>query len=191
MPDNTPIPPPNKDKTPRSYATEPLRHAEYAPLPPDVTLRPEGISFKHNTFVVSVATMAFISLITAWIPLFNGLLAGTFGGYHAGRMKRSLGAAAVTAVMVPAILGFAHFISETPSSYFLWGLTAWQWVALHTLGLFIGAVAGAASRPLITERNMARYAYVNGVRGPASGVAPERSRSEPPVAPPSGPARGV
>ncbi|MBN1210557.1 MAG: hypothetical protein JXB05_37230 [Myxococcaceae bacterium] len=157
MAENTQTPPPEKDKAPRSYATEdPLRNAEYAPLPPDITLRPERIELKHNVFVVSVTTMVFISLILAWLPLFNALLAGAFGGYHAGRMKRSLAAAAVTSVMVPAILGFAHFISETPSLYFLWGLTVWQWVLLHTVGMFIGAVSGAASRPLITERNLAR-----------------------------------
>lgn len=155
MSDTTRIPP-EEDKTPRSYATEPPRPAKYAPIPPGITVRPEGIVLKRNIFVVSVAVMVITSLVTALIPLFNGLLGGLFGGFHAGRMKRALGAAALSSVMVPAIIGFALFIDKQPQLYLFSGLAFWEWVALHVIGTFIGAVAGAVARPRITERNLYR-----------------------------------
>ncbi len=150
------LPPPENDKTPRSYATEPARHVEYAELPPGITLRPDEIAVKRPIFVVSVAVMVFTSLITFWMPFFNGLLGGAFGGFHAGRVKRALAAAAASSVMVPAILAFAHFMSEQPRLLFLMGLTTWEWLAFHVAGTFLGALAGAFSRPRITERNLYR-----------------------------------
>lgn len=148
--------PPEKNKTPTSYATEPARHVDYAELPPDVTLKPEEIVVKRPIFVTSVAVMVFTSLVTFYIPLFNGLLGGAFGGFHAGKMKRALAAAAVSSVMVPAILVFAHFLSQQPRLLFLLGLTFWEWVACHVAGTILGAVAGAYSRPRITERDLYR-----------------------------------
>jgi hypothetical protein len=100
--------------------------------------------------------MVFTSLITFYIPFFNGLLGGAFGGFHAGRMKRALAAAAVSSVMVPAILVFAHFISQQPRLLFLMGLTTWEWVACHVAGTVLGAVAGAVARPRLTERDLYR-----------------------------------
>jgi hypothetical protein len=190
MSENTPLPP-EGDKTPRSYATEPARYVEYATLPPDVTLKPDGIVLKHPIFVVSVATMVFTSLITFYIPLFNGLLGGTFGGFHAGRMKRALAAAAANSILVPALIWFAYAIGEQQPHYIFWGLGFTGWAVLHVIGTFIGAVAGAASRPLITERNLQRYATINAARPPVSGAAPVSPRSETRSVPPSEPGRGV
>ncbi|MDC0712790.1 hypothetical protein POL68_30295 [Stigmatella sp. ncwal1] len=132
------------------------RHVDYATLPPDVVARPEGIQFQHNTFVVSVATMVLISLITFFIPLFNGLLGGAFGGYHAGRMKRALGAALVTSVLVPAIILGAYALAGPHLSRLFSGLGTGGWIALHVMGTFLGAASGAASRPLDTERDLYR-----------------------------------
>lgn len=171
MSDPTLVPPP-QDKTPAHYATEPARVVEYATLPPDVTLKPDGIVFQHNVFVVSVVTMVFTSLVTFYLPLFSGLLGGTFGGYHAGRMKRALGAALVSSVMVPAIIMFAYLFDTPDLLRFFWGLGIEGFVVLHVLGTFIGAVAGAASRPLVTERNEFRYATLNTSRIPRGGTAP-------------------
>jgi len=153
MSDTTLIPP-EEDKTPRSYATEPARYMDYAELPPGMTLRPDGIVLKNRIFVVSVAVMVLTSFLTFWMPLFNGMLGGLLGGYHAGRMKRALAAAVVNSVAVPALLLFLNFISEQPGLLFLLGLTFKQWVAAHIIGTFIGAIAGAVSRPRITERDM-------------------------------------
>jgi hypothetical protein len=144
--------PPEEDKTPRSYATEPARNVEYATLPPDVTLRPDVIALKRPVFVGSVAIMVLVGLFTFYFPFFNGLFGGAFGGYHAGRMKRALAAAVVSSVMVPALVAFLSYFSEQPGLLFLSGLTFKQWVVAHILGTFIGAVGGAASRPLFTER---------------------------------------
>jgi hypothetical protein len=180
MPEHTPISP-DQDKAPASYTTERPRHVEYASLPPDVTLKPQGIYFKDNVFVVSVATMVVTSLLTFFVPFFNGLLGGAFGGYHAGRMKRALGAALASSVLVPATLLFFYSFSysfENPEPLKLfYGLGVVGWVALHVIGTFIGAVAGALSRPLITERNMHRYVRVNAAPTPRSDAAPRLPRN--------------
>ena len=146
--------PPEKDKTPPSYATELGQHVDYAELPPGITLKSEEFAVKRPIFVTSVLVMVFTSLVTFWMPFFNGLLGGAFGGFHAGRMKRALAAAVVTSVMVPAILAFAHFMSEQPRLLFLMGLTKWEWVACHVAGTILGAVAGAYARPRLTERDL-------------------------------------
>ncbi|MDY7232326.1 hypothetical protein [Hyalangium rubrum] len=159
MPEFVP-PAPDQDKTPRSYASEPARHVEYATLPPDVTLKPEGIHFKDNILVVSVATMVFTSLIIFYIPFFNGLLGGAFGGFHAGRMKRALAAAVANSIIVPGILLLAYGVGAPDLLRFFSGLGVGGWLALHVIGTFIGAVSGAYSRPLISDRNMFRYAEV-------------------------------
>jgi hypothetical protein len=148
--------PPEKDKLPSSHTTEPPRHVDYAELPPGITLKPEGFAVKRPIFVTSVAVMVFTSLVTFYIPFFNGLLGGAFGGFHAGRWKRALAAAVVSSVMVPLILAFAHFISERPQLLFMMGLTTWEWVACHVAGTILGALTGAFARPRITERDIYR-----------------------------------
>ena len=178
MPEFTPVSP----DRPRSYATEPARQVEYASLPPDVTLKPEGIYFKNNVFTVSVVTMVITSLVLFFIPLFNGLMAGAFGGYHAGRMKRALGAALASSIITPGILlffsSFVYSFESAQSLRFFGGLGVGGWVALYVIGTFIGAVSGAASRPLITERNLHRYVPVSATPVPPSGAAPRLPRSE-------------
>jgi hypothetical protein len=151
---DTPLIPSDQDKTPRSYATEPARYVEYAELPVGTTLRPEGFALKNHITVVSIAAMVLASFITFWLPLFNGLLGGMLGGYHAGRMKRALGAAVVNSVAVPGLLVFLNFMSEQPGLLFLMGLSFKEWVAAHIIGTFLGAIAGSVARPRITERDL-------------------------------------
>lgn len=155
---DTSLNPPAEDKTPPSYyVTTPPGHVEYASIPSDITLKPDVITLKHPFFIASVAIMVSISFLLFWMPFLNGLLGGSFGGYHAGKMKRALAASVVCSVMVPAILAFLHYFSEQPGLHFLLGLTFKQWIVLHVLGTFLGAIGGAASRPLFTEREMYRY----------------------------------
>ena len=182
--------PPEEEEVP-SRTLDPRWRVKYASLPDDVTLRPDVIMPKHNVFVVSALVMVLTSLITFYIPFFNGLLAGTLGGYHAGRMKRALGAAVVASLAVPGFLLFAGFMSRQPELNFFSGLHFKGWLVLHILGLFIGAVGGAACRPLITERNLQRYATINSAPLPGSDAARLSSRSDYPIVPPSGPERGV
>jgi hypothetical protein len=181
MPEYTSVSP-EDGKTPRSYATEPARYAEYVNLPPDVTLKSEGIYFKDNVLVVSVVTMVFTSLVTFFFPFFNGLLGGVFGGYHAGRVKRALGAALASSVLGPGTLLLFYFFSSSLGSpepqYLFYGLGLTGWIALYVTGTFIGAVAGAYSRPLITERNMHRYARVTATPASRTDVAPRVPRGE-------------
>lgn len=153
MSDTTLIPP-EKDKTPRSYATEPPRDVEYASLPPDVTLKSEEITLKRPIFVVSVAVMIFFSFILFWLPVFNGLLGGALGGYHAGRMKRALAAGVVTSVVVPLLLAFFSFFGEQPQLRFLMGLTFRDWIIVHVISTLIGAAGGAWMRPRISDREL-------------------------------------
>ncbi|MFL5346598.1 MAG: hypothetical protein ACJ8AT_17600 [Hyalangium sp.] len=154
---DTSLIPPEEDKTPRSYATEPARNVEYATLPADITLKPDVITLRRPFFIGSVLIMVLTGVLTFWMPFFNGLLGGAFGGYHAGRMKRALAAAVVSSVMVPAILAFLSYFSEQPSLLFLMGLTFKEWIIANILGTFLGAIGGAASRPLFTERELYRY----------------------------------
>jgi hypothetical protein len=139
--------PPEKDKTPPSYATEPGHHVDYAELPPGITFKPDEIVVKHPFFMTSVIVMVFTSLLTFWMPFFNGLLGGALGGFLAGRMNRAVAAAVVTSVMVPAILAFAHLMSLQPGLRFLSGLTPMTWFVCHVAGTFLGAVSGAFAGP--------------------------------------------
>jgi hypothetical protein len=198
------IPPPHaRDTTPTSYVTQPHRKFVHVGLPADVGMKAEGITFKRNILVGSILTMFITSFATFWLPMFNGLLGGTFGGYHAGRLKRALGAAAVNSVAVPAVLAFLMFITRNNSSHLFYGLGFRGWVLLHVLGTFIGAVAGAASRPLFTGEFRRRVpAAVSASRVPATGVVTTtrstrstetvtREEVEVRANPPSGPVRGV
>ncbi|MCY1019052.1 hypothetical protein [Pyxidicoccus sp. MSG2] len=165
-----------------------------AELPPGVTMKPEQVVLKRRIFVGSVLTMFIASFVTFWIPLFNGLLGGAFGGFHAGRMKRALAAAAVNSVAVPGVLGFLYFFSQQDSSRFFYGLGFHGFVLLHVIGTFIGAVAGAASRPLATGDMLQRNEplAVSASPGPVPGAVPKSrpARStETVTSPPTGPVR--
>ncbi len=145
----------------------PLRNeqVEYASLPPDTRVEESRIFWKHNRFDVSVLTMVLISAVTFFIPLFNGLLAGTFGGFHAGRPRRALAAALVAAVGVPAVFFVAYNVFSVGSERLFYGLGWWNWTLLNAIGLFIGALCGAASRPMFSGELPVGYAYPTGVSG--------------------------
>jgi hypothetical protein len=141
-------------------------------LPPGVIVRPSlnYIELKHNTFLVSVATMVFTSLITFYVPLFNGLLGGVFGGFHARRWGRAMGAALVNSLVVPAILLFAYSFDTPDLQRLFYGLGIQGWLALHVIGTFIGAACGVASRPLAEERHgMVRARQSHTYRGSGPG----------------------
>ncbi|MBZ4417990.1 hypothetical protein [Myxococcus sp. RHSTA-1-4] len=194
MVENTPIPP---------AAVESPSEWFHAKLPSDVGMKPEGFVLKRSILVGSILTMVITSLVTFWLPLFNGLLGGTFGGYHAGRMKRALGAAVVTSIAVPAIIFLMTIITRNNSSYLFYGLGFWGWTVLHVIGTFIGAVAGAVSRPLFTgEFPYSVPAAVSASRAPVPGGVPParpsvmtetvtREEAEVRASPPTGPVREV
>lgn len=150
----TPRDPLTRDKTPRSYGTEPVRPVDSMEMPDGCTVIEEGnyIQPRHNTFIVSVATMVITSLVLFWAPLFNSMLGGAFGGFHARTWGRALAAAAVNSVVVPAIILGAYGFDQPDLLRFFYGLGIWGWVILHVVGSFIGAVCGVASRPLADRR---------------------------------------
>jgi hypothetical protein len=162
MAESTPTGPGKYDKTPRSYATEPERPIDVMDSPVGVGLRPSlnYIEPKHNTLIVSTLTMVFTSLLTFWMPLFNGLLGGTFGGFHARTLGRALGAAFLNSLIVPGIVLFAYGFDQPDLLRFFWGLGVQGWVALHVIGTFIGAVAGVFSRPLAEGEHRMRRVHV-------------------------------
>ncbi|WP_224362435.1 hypothetical protein [Hyalangium versicolor] len=158
MSDTTVIPP-EEERTLIHNAMDPSWHVDYATLPPDVTLKPDGIVLKRPILVGSVAVMVFFSFILFFVPFFSGLFGGMLGGYHAGRMKRALAAGVVTSVMVPALIAGLSFFSEQPGLLFLMGLTFREWIIAHVLGTLIGAASGAFMRPRITDRELWEHRY--------------------------------
>lgn len=140
------------ERVARSEHRFPLENgrSESATIPPDTRVMDSRILWLHNRFKVSVLTMVLISTITFFIPLFNGLLAGAFGGFHAVRPRRALAAALVAAVVVPAGFFVAYDIFSVGSERLFYGLGWWNWTLLHIIGLFIGALCGASSHPVFT-----------------------------------------
>lgn len=193
---------PDRSTTPPSYTREPHREFIPAELPPGIGMKPENITLKRRILVGSIMTMVLTSGALFWLPLFNGLLGGTFGGYHAGRVKRALGAAVVSSIAVPAAIWFLAFMSKNDSSYMFYGLGFQGWAMLHIIGTLIGAVAGAASRPLMTGDYLPRAPLaVSASPVPAPGAVPTsrpttsresvtRDAVEVRANPPSGPVRG-
>ncbi|XHF23474.1 hypothetical protein NR792_24175 [Corallococcus exercitus] len=181
----------------------PLKNEQvkYEEMPLDTRVEESRVVWKHNRFDVSVVTMVLISAVTFFIPLFNGLLAGTFGGFHAGRPRRALGAALVTAVTVPVALFVLFNVFSFGGMRVFYGMGWLNWTMLHAIGLFIGALAGAASRPLFTGETPAFLSRrVSGApllaQGDVAPALPEGSRDfsrdlpTTRVSPPSGPVRG-
>ncbi len=137
----------------------------YAAAPPDTRVEESRFIWKRNRFDVSVLTMTLISAVTFFMPLLNGLLAGTFGGFHAGRPRRALAAALVAAVLVPASFFVAYNVFSVGSERLFYGLGWVNWTILNAIGLFIGALCGASSRPMFSGEITPGYAYPSGISG--------------------------
>ena len=180
---------------------QPTEELKYDVDPPGTWVQESRITWKHNRFDVSVLTMVLISAVTFFIPLFNGLLAGAFGGFHAGRVRRALGAALIASVAVPGALYVLFNVFSVGGVRVFSGLGFTGWTALHVIGLFLGALSGAASRPLFSGDS--RLAFAPRVtepplpgQGDAARVPPEASRSFSADLPtprgdlPNGPGRG-
>ncbi|MGZ3457289.1 MAG: hypothetical protein ACXU86_02170 [Archangium sp.] len=139
-------------------ATEPLPDIEETTYR-GVLAREEpstGLPIKHRSLVIGTLTMALISLFTFWIPGFNALLGGTFGGFFARRWSSALGAAALASVLVPALIAFLFGIDKPHFIYLFYGLGFWRWTALNAVCMFIGAAVGVYSRPLADRRGLTR-----------------------------------
>ncbi|HYO57699.1 hypothetical protein [Archangium sp.] len=119
-----------------------------------------GLEIKHRGIVIGAFTMVLVSLITFYMPFFNGMLGGVFGGFFARRWGRAFVAAAVASVAVPATIAFFYGFDTPDLLYFLYGLGFWRWTALHVVGLLIGAAAGVYSRPLADRRGSRREVTV-------------------------------
>ncbi|WIG93526.1 hypothetical protein [Myxococcus sp. SDU36] len=143
-------------------------------IPADLTFKPDTINLVHNRLIVSTLVMALTSLALFFLPMFNGLLAGTFGGFHARRLPRALGAATLSAVAVPTALAFLIFIGMATQSHLFYGLGFWGYTALYVIGLFIGAVTGAISHPFWTSYRIGAPTSVSAPRTRAPDAAPRR-----------------
>lgn len=175
---------------------------EYSEDPADLRVVEDStVAWKHNRLKVSVLTMVLISLSTFYFPLFNGLLAGAFGGFHAGQPRRAMGAALITAIVVPVTLYVAFEVFGVGSVRIFSGLGFTGWSVLHAICLFLGALSGASSRPLFSgDIPLIFTPHVSGApllaRGDVAPVLPEGTRDSSrdlPLAtalPPSGPVRG-
>lgn len=175
---------------------------EYESHPLNMRVVHTHIDWKHNRFNVSLVTMVLISLSTFFIPLFNGLLAGAFGGFHAGKPRRALGAALVTAIVVPGVLYTLFNVFGVGGVRIFSGMGFTAWSILHAIGVFVGAITGAASRPIFSGEVpvITGPLVVSGApllaQGDVAPILPEgshdSSRDLPTtrVVPPNGPVRG-
>lgn len=141
----------DRTTNPPPYARDVHRELRYSELPAGIGMKSEEIRFKHNRFVVSVATMLITSFVVFFVPLFNGLIGGAFGGFHARTMKRALGAALVSSIALPVFIALFSFLAGPTQLRIFGGLGFWGWTALYVIGTFIGAATGPYCRPLLTE----------------------------------------
>lgn len=154
MAEFTPKDPSTQDRTPRTYGTEPPRPVDMMEMPEGTIVIPEGnyLQPKRETFLNSVVTMMLTSLILFWMPLVNGLLAGTFGGFKTRRWSEALGAALVTSLAAPALIRFAYGFDEPDLERLFYGMGFTNWFLLHLVGTFLGAAFGKASNLPTAER---------------------------------------
>lgn len=141
----------DRTTNPPPYVRDVHREFSRSELPAGIGMRNEEFYFKHNRFIVSVATMLVTGFVVFFVPLFNGLIAGAFGGFHARTMRRALGAALVTSIALPAFIALFSFLAGPHQLRIFGGLGFWGWTALFVIGTFIGAATGPASSELLTE----------------------------------------
>ncbi len=158
-------------KDPEKALAGPKTRYEYVrrEIPADLTFKPDTIEPVHKRLIVSTVVMVLISLVLAFVPMLNGLVAGAFGGFHARGPKRALAAATFSAIAVPTFIAFLLFIGSATQGHLFWGLGFWGYTALYVVGVFIGALTGAFSHPFWTSFVIGRPASVSGppVQGPA------------------------
>ncbi|CAM3642795.1 Lipoprotein [Corallococcus soli] len=192
---------PERSRPSRRLPPLPNEELKYESHPLNTRVEESRIVWNHNRLKVSVMTMVLISLATFFIPLFNGLLAGVFGGFHAGRPRRALGAALATAIVVPGALYTLFYVFGLGSVRIFSGLGFTTWSLLHAFGLFVGAITGAASRPMFSgEAPFIVAPRVSGApllaQGDVAPTLPEgshdhsRDLATTRVVPPTGPVRG-
>ncbi|WNG51164.1 hypothetical protein F0U60_48820 [Archangium minus] len=139
-------------------ATEPLPDIEETSYR-EVLVRDvptNGLEIRHRGVVIGAFTMVLISAITFFIPGFNALLGGLFGGFFAKRWGRAFAAAAISSVAVPALFAFLYGWDTPDMLYLFYGLGFWGWSVLNAVGMFIGAAAGVYSCPLAERRRLRR-----------------------------------
>lgn len=138
--------------------TEPLPDIEESNYPevPAREVPINGLELKHRSVVIGAFTMVLISVITFFIPGFNALLGGLFGGFFARRWGRAFAAAAIASVAVPAFFAFLYGWDTPDMLYLFYGLGFWGWSIINAVCMFIGAAAGVYSCPLAERRGFQR-----------------------------------
>jgi hypothetical protein len=94
--------------------------------------------------VTGAAWMVGLSLALFFMPAVNGLVGGFVGGYKMRSLRRALLAALLPAVIVATVLGLLFSLIGTPGLGVLAGSSAGLLILFSDLGLFVGAVLGAA-----------------------------------------------
>ncbi|AGC48745.1 hypothetical protein MYSTI_07473 [Myxococcus stipitatus DSM 14675] len=159
----------DKTTSPPPYVRDEHRVFSYETLPPDVTFKSDTILFKRKTFITSVLVMLITSFAVFYLPLFNGFIAGAFGGFHARTLKRAMGAAVVSAIALPLFFAFFAFMAGPTELRIFGGLGFWGWALTYAISLLIGAATGAYSRPLLSDEISAAPTRV------PAGAPPRRS----------------
>ncbi|WXH30280.1 hypothetical protein WA016_04250 [Myxococcus stipitatus] len=141
----------DKTTSPPPYVREEHREFRFEQLPTDVTFKPDTILFRRKPFVTSVLVMLITSFAVFYVPLFNGFLAGAFGGFHARTLRRALWAAVVSAIVMPLVFSFFAFLAGPTELRIFGGIGFWGWAITYAISLLIGAATGAYSRPLLSD----------------------------------------
>lgn len=103
-----------------------------------------AVETPRSSVVVGSLWMVGISLILFFLPLINGLVGGTVGGYKVGSVGRALAAAVLPAIVVALVLWGIVSLFGAPGWGILAGATGGLLIALADVGIFIGALIGGA-----------------------------------------------
>lgn len=99
---------------------------------------------------VSTLWMVIWVLVFAWAPIFNGFLAGAFGGWRARTLRRALAASLLSTLIWGGAL-WVTFLARGHTNGFFMGMRFSSWVAVTLVSLLVGAWLGVVSRYAIRE----------------------------------------
>lgn len=91
--------------------------------------------------------MGLLSLLLFWLPLVGPFIAGFVGGHKAGRVGTALLAAAMPAILLALLVVLVAALFGLPLVGVLAGAALFVFVVVHSVPLFLGALAGAVIWP--------------------------------------------
>ena len=105
---------------------------------------------RHLDLWVSTLWMTIWVLVFSWLPIFNGFVAGAFGGWRARTLRRALFAVLISTLVWGGAL-WMGLKARGQSNGFFMGMRFSTWVAVTVVSLLCGAWLGVVSRYSIPE----------------------------------------